>query len=145
MKSEASNIEVLEWGDTNVIIEATKGFKVLQKLPGRLSFSIAFDPIDANQQLTFSVTWKYLVFDNENPIWEYKAIIRAAIKREALIPTMEDLNKFIYNILFFRFTLHFYLQWQSEHPSIDPNAVDIDNLQNGNIFDLTDQIREKLS
>jgi hypothetical protein len=144
MKADASNIEVLEWGNTNAIIEATKGFKPSQKLPGHLSFSIAFDPIDADQQLNFSLTTKYVVFANEVAIWEYKAIIWVTIEREPLIPTMEDLNKFIHNILFFRYTTYFYWQWQSEHPSVDPYAVDIDNLQNGNIFDLTDQIREKL-
>jgi len=144
MKSDASNIEVLEWGDTNAIIEATKGLKPLQKLPGQLSFSIAFDPIDTNQQLPFAITWKYVVFVNDIPIWEYKAIIRATIEREASIPTMEDLNKFIHNVLFFRYTLHFSWLWQSEHPLVDPYAVDIDNLRNRNIFDLTAQIREKL-
>jgi len=141
MKWDASNVNVEEWGDTSVVVAAMKGLKDLDRLPRQLLCSYTVRPTGDNA-VAFPITWTYHILQNEAPIFTYKGTVRATIEKGDSPPSLKEIYDMIHNILFFRFTLYFYMQWQGECPGIDSFAVEFDELlKNKDFFDLADEIR----
>jgi len=143
MKYKVSTLEVKEWGNLGPVVEVCAQLRINDKMKRQLSLDYVVEK-PKESAVSFSITWTFVVFQREAPLFKYVGEIKAQIEKETSLPSMKEIYDLIFNILFFRYTLHYYWTWQEENPIVNYFGCEIDILSDKHIFNLADEIRTNL-